>query len=62
MVAMEYKSIVEISVRVLVSGYQKAAFILCNVNPFERRDKFLSQRNENRLLVPKKWLLVDSDL
>jgi len=36
MVAIEYKSIIEMSVRVLVSVYQKSAFILYNVNSFER--------------------------
>jgi len=50
------------SVRVLVSVYQKAAFILYNINPFERIDNFLSQRNENRLIVPKTWLFIDSEL
>jgi len=54
MIAIEYKSIVEMSVGVLVSVYQKAAFILYNVDPFERRDNLLSWRNENRLLVSKK--------
>jgi len=47
------------SVRAPVSVYQKAASILYNINLFERRDNFLSQRNLNRLLVPKEWLLVD---
>jgi len=46
------------SVRVLVSVYQKAAFILY-INPFERSDNFLPRRNENHLLVPREWHLVD---
>jgi len=62
MVAIEYKEIVDMSVRVLVSVYQKAPFVLYNANQFERRDNNISRRNENRLFVIKEWLFVNSEL
>jgi len=33
-------------VRVLVSLYRKAAFILYNVKPFERRDNFITEKRK----------------
>jgi len=52
-------------VRLLVSVYEKAAFIVLTMlaNPFERRDNFSSRRNKNCSLVPKKCCcFFDSEL